>query len=210
MLQYERQAWNHGCLQVAGVDEAGRGPLAGPVVAGAVLMSRAFLEKEWPGRLAGLTDSKQLSAARRAMFFALLTELPEVKVGVGCAGTDEIDRLNIRGATRVAMVRAVRQLACVPDHVLIDGLPVPDFPWPSTPIVKGDAKSLLIAGASVVAKVVRDRMMEELDARYPGYGFARHKGYGTREHLAALRSRGPTPIHRQSFAPVREPMTRSP
>jgi ribonuclease HII len=204
LLHYERQAWAAGFHKVAGVDEAGRGPLAGPVVAGAVLFDADFLQAEERGLLAGLTDSKKLSASRREHFFAILTANPAVKFGVGHANVAEIDSENILNATHLAMSRALAQLDFLPDHALVDGLPVPGLPCPSTAIVGGDGLSLSIAAASVIAKVTRDRIMVELDGQYPAYGFSRHKGYGTKEHLEALRLHGPASCHRRSFAPVRQ------
>ena len=204
MLRYERQAWAAGFQKVAGVDEAGRGPLAGPVVAGAVLFNSDFLQAEEKGLLAGLTDSKKLSEARREYFFAILTTHSAVKFGVGQADVTEIDTHNILRATHLAMHRALAQLDFLPDHALVDGLPVPGLPCPSTAIVGGDGLSLSIAAASVIAKVTRDRLMIEWDRQYPLYGFARHKGYGTKEHLEALRRYGPASCHRKSFAPVRQ------
>ena len=200
MLHYERQAWAAGFKKVAGVDEAGRGPLAGPVVAGAVLFDSNFLQAEEKGLLAGLTDSKKLTESRREHYFAILA----VKFGIGQADVAEIDSQNILRATHLAMNRALAQLSFAPDHALVDGLPVPGLPCPSTAIVGGDGLSLSIAAASVLAKVTRDRIMMDLDKQYPLYGFARHKGYGTKEHLEALRAHGPSSCHRKSFAPVRQ------
>ena len=204
MLRYERLAWAAGFRNVAGIDESGRGPLAGPVVAGAVLFDAAFLQAEQKGLLAGLTDSKKLSESRREHYFAILTAHPSVKFGVGQADVAEIDALNILHATHLAMSRALARLDFIPDHTLVDGLPVPGLPCPSTAIVGGDGLSLSIAAASVIAKVTRDHLMLELDRQYPVYGFARHKGYGTKEHLEALRLHGPASCHRKSFAPVRQ------
>lgn len=204
MLQYERQAWLQGWGRLAGVDEAGRGPLAGPVVAAAVVFDPAFVEREYQGVLRGLTDSKKLSPARREAFFAVLRHSPDVQVGVGMADIEEIDRLNILHATHLAMSRAIRNLPELPQGALVDGLPVPGLPCPSKAIVGGDGKSLSIAAASVIAKVERDRIMVMLDARYPDYGFASHKGYGSCGHIRALFEYGPTPVHRRSFRPVQE------
>ena len=180
---------------IAGVDDAGRGPLAGPVVAAAVI----FQSPEAPGCL---DDSKKLSGVKREKLFEMLIAARNVRIGVGMAGVEEIDTLNILRATERAMQRAVAALDPSPDHLLVDGLPVRGLTIRSTAVVGGDGQSLSIAAASVVAKVTRDRIMIELDARYPEYGFARHKGYGTREHLEALRVHGPCPWHRRSFAPV--------
>ncbi len=204
MLEFERQHWQAGYTLLAGVDEAGRGPLAGPVVAGAVAAPRDLLEAESEALLQGLTDSKKLTERRREAFFEILRNHPSIMIGVGEATVEEIDRLNILRATHVAMARAIDALAVTPDHALVDGRPVEGLPCSSTAIVGGDGVSLLIAAASVVAKVTRDRYMVELDRRYPQYGFAKHKGYGSRTHMQALFEYGPSPVHRRSFRPVRE------
>jgi len=204
MLRHERQAWLTGHSRLAGIDEAGRGPLAGPVIAAAVLIDRTFLEAESDSLFSGLNDSKQLTAARREHFFAILTGHSSVRVGIGRSDVEEIDAINILKATHAAMARALSQLVPDVDHVLVDGLPVRGLPCSSTAIVKGDAESLLIAAASVVAKVTRDRIMQELDRDFPAYGFAKHKGYGTPEHLDAIRTHGPCACHRRSFRPVSE------
>jgi len=182
------------------VDEAGRGPLAGPVFAACVVLpvDRPWLVEE----LRGLTDSKRLSHAARRSWARRLRGRPDVSIGVGWATVEEIERLDIHCATHLAMRRAVGRVRPPPDFLLVDGRPVPGLPAPSRAIVGGDGLSLSIAAASVIAKVVRDRYMAALDRRHPGYGFARHKGYGTREHLEALRRLGPCPAHRRSFAPV--------
>jgi ribonuclease HII len=179
---------------VAGVDEAGRGPLAGPVVAAAVIL-RA---EDCPD---GLNDSKQLSAAKRAVLEG------EIKGralcwGLGVASVEEIDRLNILWATMLAMTRAVEALTHDCAHVLVDGNRCPQWRWASTAVVEGDAKCLSIAAASILAKEARDRMMVEAAAAHPHYGWETNKGYGSAKHLAALREHGPTPLHRRSFAPV--------
>ena len=204
MLQFECQSWKKGFGAVAGIDEAGRGPLAGPVMAGAVIFDRSFLEAEEHGILEGLTDSKKLSESRREHFFKILTTSKFVNVGVGSADVAEIDEINILNATHRAMVRAVKNLPCQPDHILVDGLPVKGFPCPSLSIIGGDAKSLSIAAASIIAKVTRDRHMKELAVLYPKYGFGKHKGYGSKAHMQALFEFGPSPVHRTSFRPVRE------
>lgn len=180
---------------VAGVDEAGRGPLAGPVAAAAVVLPAAFSCPE-------LDDSKKLSARKRELLYERLTGDSGVRWSLAFAEAGEIDELNILRATHAAMARAVEGLAVAVDHCLVDGLAVPDFPWPHDGVVKGDGKSLSIAAASIIAKVARDRRMLEYAGSYPGYGFEKHKGYGTRVHLEALRELGPCPIHRRSFAPV--------
>ena len=191
----ETSAIANGLWPLAGIDEVGRGPLAGPVVAAAVILD--------PDRVPhGLDDSKKLPAARREFFHALLSACPHARIGVASASVEEIDSLNILRATHLAMARAVAQLAPPPDLALVDGLPVKGLPVPHRAIVGGDASSLSIAAASVMAKVTRDRLMVALAAEHPGYGFERHKGYGTPEHLEALRRHGPCPAHRKSFAPV--------
>jgi ribonuclease HII len=202
VLQFERQVWTSGHEQVAGVDEAGRGPLAGPVVAAAVSFDRDYLEREADGELRGLTDSKKLSATRREQFFGLLQEASSAHIAYALEEATAIDQINILQATHRAMQRALEQLRPPADHVLVDGRPVPGLCCPSTAIVQGDARSLSIAAASIVAKVTRDRIMLDLDGQYPAYGFARHKGYGTREHLEALERHGPAPCHRRTFRPV--------
>jgi len=203
VLAHERACWAAGCRRLAGVDEAGRGPWAGPVVAAAVVLAPDFAEAECDGLLRGLTDSKQLSPARREHFFELLCARPEVGVGVGRAEVAEIDALNILRATHLAMARALGQLDPPAEFALVDGLPVPGLPCPAQALIRGDARSLSIAAASVVAKVTRDRWMVDLDRAFPAYGFARHKGYGTAAHRRALQACGPCPLHRRSFRPVR-------
>lgn len=204
MLEHEQAAWSAGIVRVAGVDEAGRGPLAGPVVAAAVVFDPDYLRREQQGTLKQLTDSKKVTPKRRDLFFELLTSSNAMAIGVAEVSAAEIDQINILKATHQAMARALTQIE--PELALVDGLPVPGLPCPSRSIVKGDSQSLSIAAASIIAKVTRDRMMQVLHENYPAYGFARHKGYGTRAHLIALREHGPTPHHRQSFAPVRAVM----
>ena len=197
MLRYERQAWRDGAHLVAGSDEAGRGPLAGPVVAAAVILPQPF-------RHPTLNDSKQLSAATREQIYAELTSHPGVQWAVGSSDVEIIDQYNILRATWRAMQLALDRLPVKPDLVLVDGLPVPLIGVKQRAIVGGDGKSWSIAAASVIAKVTRDRWMCQVHEQYPQYNFARHKGYGTREHLAALDQHGPSPVHRKSFAPVRQ------
>jgi ribonuclease HII len=204
MLGSERCYWQQGKQRVAGVDEAGRGPLAGPVVAAAVIIDPTLAEQEECERFAGLTDSKKLTAASRVRFYDLLLQLPGIEVGIGQSDNAEIDEINILQATYRAMARAIEALEALPDIAIVDGNPVQGLPCESEAIIKGDASSLSIAAASVVAKVVRDRCMQEYDEQYPGYGFATHKGYGTSAHIQALYEHGPSPIHRSSFRPVRE------
>jgi ribonuclease HII len=194
-LAHEEALRTRGLSRIAGIDEAGRGPLAGPVVAAAVILPRRFTH-------AVLNDSKQLTAKQREALFEELVATTEITWSVAVVEVDEIDRLNILRATHEAMRRAVAALAAPPDHVLIDGLPVRPFPLPQTALVGGDALSFSIAAASIIAKVTRDRLMQRLDAEHPAYGFAQHKGYGTPAHLAKLRAHGPCVIHRRSFAPV--------
>lgn len=192
-LTYERQAMEQGYVRIAGMDEVGRGPLAGPVVAACIILP---LEEE--RLIEGVTDSKKLSPKRRSQLEGeILARAEGWALGVVDEGT--IDRINILNATRQAMAQAVLSLEPLPQLVLVDaveGLAIPMAQWP---IVKGDLKSYLIGAASIVAKEARDRMMRQYDAQYPGYGFARNMGYGTAEHIAALRRLGPCPIHRRSF-----------
>ena len=179
---------------VAGVDEVGRGPLAGPVTAAAVILDPGAIPE-------GLNDSKKVPQAKREALFDALHQVAQVSIG--WADIDEIDALNIRGASLLAMRRAVEGLPHAPSHALIDGNAVPpDMPCPATTLIKGDARSLSIAAASIVAKVARDRVMVALAQQHPGYGWERNAGYGTAEHLAALRDLGVTPAHRRSFKPV--------
>ena len=194
---YERQFLALGYQRIAGVDEVGRGPLAGPVVAGAVVLPR---EPRLPW-LKAVRDSKQLTPPTRERL-AEAIRAQAVAWALGEASAGEIDALGIVGATLLAMRRALEGLGTPADSVLIDHLTIPDMPLPQRGITHGDALCLSIAAASIVAKVARDRFMSELDARYPGYGFARHKGYPTSEHIERLRQLGPSPVHRRSFAPV--------
>ena len=196
LLKFERECWADGFGFIAGVDEVGRGPLAGPVVAAAVVFPRGV-------PLPCVNDSKQLTESAREELREEICAIPEVQIGIGEADVATIDLMNILNATHLAMRRAVEQLKKA-DFVLVDGRRVKGLPLPSRAIVKGDAKSASIAAASIVAKVHRDHLMIELDKLYPGYGFAEHKGYGTAQHLEALRTLGVTPIHRRSFRPVRE------
>ena len=179
---------------ICGVDEAGRGPLAGPVVAAAVILDRRRIPK-------GLNDSKQLSEETREELYPRIVEMA-VAVGVGEASVDEIDLVNIRQATHLAMARAVRALAVAPMFALVDGNDAPALPCPCDTIVEGDGRSVSIAAASIVAKVTRDRLMIALHGEHPGYGWITNKGYGTGEHLEALGRLGPCRHHRRSFAPV--------
>ena len=202
-LASERELITQGIAHIAGLDEAGRGPLAGPVVAAAVMFPEVWLRGEFPVALAKLNDSKQLTEPQREEFFAFLTTHADVRFGVAQVDATEIDRINILQATHRAMNAALAKLAPSPTHVLVDGLRVKSLRWPQTPLVKGDARSYSIAAASVIAKVTRDRLMLAFDAQFPGYGFAGHKGYGTPAHLAALAQFGPCALHRRSFAPLK-------
>lgn len=204
ILLYERKAWTSGFSLVAGVDEAGRGPLAGPVVAAALVFEAGYLADGVPGELLGLTDSKALSEKKRDHFFELLSNLNTARFGVGICSAEEIDQINILRATHKAMARALEGLDEAAQFALVDGNPVRGLPCPSESIVKGDALSLSISAASVIAKVTRDQMVYELDKQYPEYGFANHKGYGTKEHIAAIHKYGPLPCHRKTFRPISE------
>lgn len=200
----ERALQAEGVAPTAGVDEAGRGPLAGPVIAAAVVFSEKFIRNFTPNdtTLQGLHDSKKMSLRLRERLFITLTTHPLILWSVGEASVEEIGELNILRATHLAMKRALLGLPKMPAHALIDGLPVRDFPIAQTALIGGDGLSLSIAAASVIAKVTRDRMMEILDKEFPHYGFAQHRGYGTALHLAQLNHHGPCPYHRRGFAPV--------
>ncbi len=195
-LSYERDLWAQGLTLVAGCDEAGVSPLAGPVVAGAVILRPR-------DAIPGVDDSKKLSPKAREVLAGVIRERA-VAWATGLATPEEIDRLNPYHASLLAMQRALEALAPRPQHVLVDARLVRAFAVPQTPIVKGDALSLTIGAASILAKTTRDRLMGDLDAQYPGYGFADHKGYPVAAHVEALRRLGPCPVHRRSFAPVRE------
>ena len=196
MLAFESAYWERGVLEVAGVDEAGMSPLAGPVFAAAVILPRGW-------KLAGVDDSKKLDSETRERLAVRIRETA-LAWAIGRAEVEEIDELNIYRAGLLAMRRAVEGLARTPQALLIDARRIPELRIEQVPIIKGDARSLSIAAASILAKTARDAFMVELDARYPGYGFARHKGYPVPEHLRALEALGPCPAHRRSFAPVRK------
>jgi ribonuclease HII len=197
-LAHEATLRARGFRFIAGIDEAGRGPLAGPVVAAAVIMPEKI-------RIKGLNDSKQLTELQRESIYEKLMAREDLTWAVAILEPVEIDRINILRATHEAMRRALAALAVAADHALIDGLPVHPFPIPQTALVGGDGLSYSIAAASVIAKVTRDRFMVEQDGLYPGYGFAQHKGYGTPQHLAALKQHGPCPLHRRTFLPADQP-----
>ncbi len=190
-LKIEHSIWQFGKKRIAGVDEAGRGPLAGPVVAAAVIFPPYFYIPE-------VKDSKKLTPRKREELYALIQE-HAIAYGIGLVTPEEIDRINIRQATFKAMRMAIGQLALSPDYILFDGYELPEKIFPQEAIIHGDALSFTIAAASILAKVYRDRLMIEYDKQFPQYGFARHKGYGTAQHREAVRKFGPSPIHRKSF-----------
>ncbi|MCF6179387.1 MAG: ribonuclease HII [Geopsychrobacter sp.] len=195
-LHFERLAQKHGFSGVVGIDEAGRGPLAGPVVAAAVILPETFT-------LDGLTDSKKLSEKKREKLFPLIRNQARA-YGIGLASAVEVDRINILQATLLAMQRALQKIGTQADYLLIDGITPLPVELPQQTLKKGDSRSLSIAAASILAKVARDRIMLQLDRHYPGYGFAGHKGYGTLAHRQAIAARGPVAPHRLTFGGVRE------
>jgi ribonuclease HII len=202
-LAHECELWQQGLLRVAGVDEAGCAPLAGPVVAAAVIFPNDWLAKGLCKKLRGLNDSKQLKPEEREKFFERITSNSEIHYAISVADVETIDRINIRQAAWRAMENALNQLQPRVEHVLVDGLRIRWLQYPQTPLVQGDARSYSIAAASVLAKVTRDRAMREFDKVFPGYGFAAHKGYPTPQHYAALEKLGVCAIHRKSFAPCK-------
>lgn len=202
-LELERALWARGLRRIAGTDEAGRGPLAGPVVAAAAMFPEEWIERGLPGELEGLNDSKQLGEGARERFYEILTSDPRVRWAIEIVPPAVIDEINILRASLRAMAAACARLGVAPDHVLVDGNKVFGHTPPQTAVVKGDARSQSVAAASVLAKVARDRLMVAYDVEFPGYGFAVHKGYPTPAHLAALERLGPCAIHRMSFAPLR-------
>ena len=194
MLAYEKELYAQGIDLIAGVDEVGRGPLAGPVVAAAVILPKAC-------KIPGLNDSKKIPKSKHKEIYEAVLQ-NAIAIGIGVKDNQVIDQVNIYEATKLAMMEAIGQLEPQPQHLLIDAMKL-DLPIPQTSIIKGDANSLSIAAASIVAKVTRDQMMEEFDKEYPGYDFAKNAGYGTAKHLAGLVQLGVTPIHRRSFEPVK-------
>ena len=194
MLAYEKECYAREIELIAGVDEVGRGPLAGPVVAAAVILPKGC-------KISGLNDSKKIPKSKHKEIYEAVLQ-NAVAIGIGIKDNQVIDQVNIYEATKLAMMEAIGQLEPQPQHLLIDAMKL-DFPIPQTSIIKGDANSLSIAAASIVAKVTRDQMMEEFDLEYPGYDFAQNAGYGTDNHLAGLHKLGVTPIHRRSFEPVK-------
>ncbi|WP_042350430.1 ribonuclease HII [Bacillus massiliigorillae] len=195
MTEFERNVYNKGYQFVAGVDEVGRGPLAGPVVAAAVILPKDY-------KLLGLDDSKKINETKRNLFFDQIMQ-NAIAVGIGIMEHDVIDKINIYEATKKAMEAAIESLEVRADYLLIDAMKLP-VSLPQESIIKGDARSVSISAASIIAKVTRDRLMNEYDVLYPQFGFKNNMGYGTKEHLEALRQCGPTPLHRRSFAPVKE------
>lgn len=197
-LRFEVDLWAQGLIRLAGIDEAGRGAWAGPVSAGAVVLPP---DPNLPEQLSEVRDSKEMIPSQRT-FWAYHIKRVAAAWGVGFASSQEIDALGIVPATRLAMQRAIAALSITPDHLLIDAMHLPEIPLPQTSLIKGDARSLSIAAASVLAKTARDTLLVQFDEQYPGYGFARHKGYGTALHAEALQRLGPCPIHRFCFAPI--------
>ena len=195
LYKYEKELYDKGCKYIGGVDEVGRGPLIGSVVAACVILPFDFA-------LEGLTDSKKLSEKKRDDFYKIIWD-KAIAIGIGIVDEKVIDEVNIYEATKIAMKKAICDTNIKPDHVLIDAMPL-DIDVPTTSIIKGDAKSISIAAASVIAKVTRDRMMYELDKIYPMYGLASNKGYGTKKHIEAIKKYGITKYHRLSFKPVCE------
>ena len=202
-FEFERALWQQQVGRVAGVDEAGRGPLAGPVVAAAAILPSRWAETGLPAELAGLNDSKQLTETQREKYFEFLTACAEIEFAIAAVDAGVIDEINILQATHRAMNAALAQLQPLPPHSLVDGRPVKTLRVPQTAIVKGDARSYSIAAASVLAKVTRDRLMQEYHVQFPAYGFNEHKGYGTAKHLAAIAKHGACAIHRKTFAPLK-------
>lgn len=196
MNAYENKARHQGYRYIVGIDEVGRGPLAGPVVAAAVILPQDF-------KLLGLDDSKKISDKKREVFYETIMQ-EAIAVGVGIISNEIIDKINIYEATKQAMLTAIQQLEYAPEYALIDAMKLNTIDIPQESIIKGDANSVSIAAASVVAKVTRDRIMHEYDAKYPQYGFKNNMGYGTKEHLDGLENHGLTPWHRKSFSPIKE------
>lgn len=195
LMSLEKDLYSQGVEWIAGVDEVGRGPLAGPVLAAAVILPQT-------SRIRGINDSKKLSKKKLLEIYDTIKE-EAVAIGIGQVESEIIDQINIYQATKIAMKEAIQNLGLVPDHLLIDAMEL-DIPIEQTSLIKGDARSQSIAAASIIAKVERDRLMEAYDQEFPGYDFANNVGYGTPSHLAGLRQLGPSPIHRKTFAPVKD------
>ena len=201
---YERECLANGYCFIAGIDEVGRGPLAGPVVASSAMFSSDVIKAGLPNSLKDVNDSKKLSEKKREHLFDVLNDFDGVDFGISIIESEEIDRINILQATHKAMSKSLISLQNKPDHLLVDGRPVKSLGKSQSAIVKGDSLSYSIGAASIIAKVTRDRMMKKFDLKFPGYGFSSNKGYGTREHLNALNDLGPCSIHRLTFAPIRK------
>ena len=195
LYEYEEELYKKGCKYIAGVDEVGRGPLIGPVVSACVVLPKDFIPE-------GLTDSKKLSEKKRDFFYNVIKE-NAIAIGVGIVNADVIDKVNIYEATKISMKEAIKNCKCNIDHVLIDAMKL-DLEIPSTSIIKGDAKSISIAAASVIAKVTRDSMMYELNDKYPMYGFNSHKGYPTKKHIEAIEKYGLIDGYRLTYGPIKE------
>lgn len=201
-FEYEKKLINSNFQKICGLDEVGRGPLAGPVVAAGVIIDVELMNDQ--GRFKGINDSKKLSAGRREKWYKILTECEKISWGIGIISEKIIDKINILEATKLAMTQALKKIKVMPDFILIDGnftLDIPDLNQKAIP--KGDAKVISIAAASIIAKVTRDRMMREFHEKYPEYGFDKHKGYGTAMHCEMIRKFGPCAIHRRSFEPIK-------
>ena len=201
-LQFEKKAWKSGYNKIAGVDEVGRGALAGPVVCAAVVFNKKFLQDNIHSTFKDLTDSKQISEKKRNKFFRILTNNKSIQVGIGTICNEEIDKTNILASTHKAMIEASKKI--IKDFILVDGLPVTGFDCKSTNIIKGDFLSISISAASVIAKVTRDRIMLDMHQLYPQYRFDKNKGYGTADHISALNKFGISIIHRKTFKPVKD------
>ena len=195
LLSYEKELYNGGIEYIAGVDEVGRGPLIGPVVAAAVILPKNY-------KLDGLNDSKKLSEKKRNEYYKIINK-DALAIGIGIVNEKIIDEVNIYEATKIAMIDAINALKLKPEHILIDAMPL-ELSIPTTSIIKGDAKSLSIAAASVIAKVTRDNMMYELDKKYPNYGFRNHKGYPTKKHIEALKEYGLIEGYRKTYSPIKD------
>jgi len=204
---FEREHFERGFTLLAGVDEAGRGPLAGPIVAAAAVLPAEWIKDGMPETFSRLNDSKKLTEKIREELFRDIESEPRIRKAVAIIDSETIDRINILQATHRAMNEAIAKLNPPAEYALIDGTPVKSLTLPQTAIVKGDSKSYSIAAASILAKVTRDRLMIEYHKHWPEYGFSRHKGYGTAAHMAAIETHGPSPIHRRSFAPLRAAQT---
>lgn len=201
-LQFEKKAWKSGYNKIAGIDEVGRGALAGPVVCAAVVFNKKFIQENIHSTFKELTDSKQISEKKRNKFFSILTNNKSIQVGIGTICNEQIDKTNILASTHKAMIKASKKI--IKDFILVDGLPVRGFDCNSINIIKGDFLSISISAASVIAKVTRDRIMLDMHQLYPQYRFDKNKGYGTAEHINALNKFGKSVVHRKTFKPVKD------